>query len=77
MSGGKVVSFKDKYTPMEIMRRVPWDKIQKCIVVYEDEEGVSVLNVSEMKWKDRLWLTAAVVEYNTAEAAVNLIQVDE
>lgn len=69
----KIADIKGTHTPLQIMQKVPWDKIKNCIVIYEDDEGNSILNISEMTWKDRVWLTQALTNYNVAEQVTDLL----
>lgn len=72
----EVTDIGSKHTPLVISQKVPWDKVKKCIVIYEDpDDGNIVIHVSEkMQWKDRTWLSGELQNYNAAVSAVQYMQ---
>lgn len=63
----KIISLGGRHTPLEVQRKIPWEKLSKVIVIYETIDGDEELHVSEMEWKDRAWLTNQLVLINTLE----------
>ena len=55
-----------KHTPMQIMQMVPWDKVKNCIIVYtipvdgDSTDEQAMLHVSDMTWRDRMWLEGMI-----------------
>lgn len=72
-----VINLFKKHTPLEIAQQIPWPQVKKCIVIYEVDESCPILHVSEMEWRDRVFLSGVLQNYNIAEAAVNLIEFGE
>lgn len=72
----KVTDLNKKHTPLEIAQAVPWDSIEKVIVIYETPDGC-ILHVSEMDWKTRLYLSGELQNLNAAERASCILRSEE
>lgn len=71
----KIVEFA-KHSPRKIRDTVPWGEVKSCIVIYEGKEGHAVLHISDMLWKDRVWLTGELINFNSAQSVVDLLERD-
>jgi hypothetical protein len=69
-----VKDIRGRYTPVQIAAKVSWEKAKNAILIYEDENGDVCLNISEMDFKTRLWLTAELTNYNAATGVISLLE---
>ena len=52
------------HSPLKVSEEIPWDKIKKAIVIYENEDGTTGIHISSMTWRDRVWLTHQLEHQN-------------
>ena len=49
----------DKFTPLEVVQKLKWDKMRRCIVIFEDQDtedgSVGILR-STMSLSNQIWL---------------------
>lgn len=60
-------------TPLEITKDVPWDKMTKCIVIYDvQDDGATFVRISSMCMKDRVWMANCLENLNIVDSINNV-----
>lgn len=68
----QVTDIKQQFTPLVQAQGIPWEKVKGAIIVYELEDCIHI-SISEMAWKDRIWMSGELQNFNAAEGAANYL----
>lgn len=60
-------------TPLALQQELPWEKMKKAIIIFEDHEENICFSVTEMDWRDRTHLTQELCALNQAIATLEYI----
>lgn len=55
----KITHINGKRTPVILANELDWSKMERCIVISEEGEDI-FFNFSDMTWRDRTLLSAAL-----------------
>lgn len=62
-----------KQTPLQIANGINWEKLNKAIIICEDENQ-SFIYISDMSWRDRQFLVSGLNTYLVAKEVLDLMK---